>query len=721
MIKGKKHIDPHAFLASRTKRLPRYAYKLSEGNQYAYDVPMLDAPDIDENTMSVVIPFADGNRRDGVGDLLEVSGIVTERHRRNPCVLFDHGKQVTLPIGLAEDPETKAYTVFIDAIAKQASLRCFFYQGKGLRGIDKSADYDHALFCEQLFDLTAKRYVRSGSIGYQVISAYPIQADYQTGTPQGMHLLKTLMLEGSLVVMPCNQDTVRKALCLTKVCGKPMSPMLVKSLSTYAPPRKVQVGYQGQKGIVEELRELPTELDVENARRGGVPVYESFGNNERVPIFRRVANTYNDNEEYAIYHDIPGRLSNDVRQRNDFHHNRDSEFLAVTPERQPSAIPPSSERKLRTLREGTAAAPPALQRELRERGIVKDRELPEDPIPFKKLKALRNKYRAKEFPHGQPEQGERVILVRGSGKQTAVASGKYRRSAQEISPHTVKLDENGITYGYADDAPGTISRRSHLPKGGPNTEQVIAGYQHPADQPILADALADDGFHEAAETIRSGKEGDPEFTALLHHLRNPIKKKRTKEFPHGQPPEGARIIYSGHDGLTPHGKPVSGNYHRNPQSELYPHQPTLDEPIRSSSGRVALDHLLLNDEDPGSIYIEDQLPQTTTPDIGAVAGGYEGEHHVMADAYDDAGDPETAARIREDPSYAEVLAHMHQQRNKKAIGNDRGGQIKVPRNNELNRQNVPPPEWIAGEGAVCKNLKSLRAKYKRNSRRGDQG
>ncbi len=230
--------DISSILNAREKRLnPSYSYKLSDVGSYGLDVAVLNGMDIDTEEMSVVIPFADGSRRDGVGDLLEVAGINTERHRMNPICLFDHGKQITLPIGLAEDPRTKQYTVSIDPVAKTARCKCFFYQS--------SKDKEHGLFCEQLFDLMAKRFVRAGSIGYQVIHAREIGPDYDRGVPKGLHLLSTLMLEASAVVMPANMDTVRKTLSMPRICGKPLSPMLVKSLTPYLGEKKhtVTSGY----------------------------------------------------------------------------------------------------------------------------------------------------------------------------------------------------------------------------------------------------------------------------------------------------------------------------------------------------------------------------------------------------------------------------------------------------------------------------------------------
>jgi hypothetical protein len=235
-------------------------YKLAAGpmaGNYGLDVA-IGEPQIDESRMAIKIPYANGERRDGVGDLLDVGGIQLWRHRANPICLFDHGKVqgnsgTTLPIGTCEDPDTKAYRNEIDVLAKTAAAWNFFYSGTGLNGVPVAEEYSHALFCEQLFDMTVKRILRGGSIGYQNIKTLPLQADYQTGTPAGQHLLVTLMLEFSLVVLPANGDTVMKSFPSVDayneweesvrrnlsrgylVCGKALSPVLHKSLATYVP------------------------------------------------------------------------------------------------------------------------------------------------------------------------------------------------------------------------------------------------------------------------------------------------------------------------------------------------------------------------------------------------------------------------------------------------------------------------------------------------------
>ena len=248
-------IDALSILDSRTKNIPGFGYKL-QGGHFGLDTTAGDL-NVNESEMSILIPFADGNRRDGVGDLLEVTGIDLTRHSANPFVLFDHGKKVDLPIGLAQD-KSGQYMVEIDSVAKTARGKCFMYQS-----MKKS---EHLEFCEQLFDLAAKKFIRAGSIGYQVQQAMQLPADYMRGTPQGLHLVKVLMLEFSLVVLPANADTVVKVLSMPKICGKKLSPYLVKSLEGYAPTRKAQLGWEGKAGPRELTHDEPNNPNLIIAR-----------------------------------------------------------------------------------------------------------------------------------------------------------------------------------------------------------------------------------------------------------------------------------------------------------------------------------------------------------------------------------------------------------------------------------------------------------------------
>jgi Family of unknown function (DUF6496) len=234
----------------------RLSYKLlgPDGNptsNYAIDTPFDGIPDKDENKMSVWIKFVDGSRRDGVGDRTEVAGINTERHRLNPISLFDHGKQVILPIGLALDRDTQAYTVEIDPQLKTGRANIFFYQGPtDFEGYDgpqhKNFDKNqHAQFCEQLYDLICQGLIRAGSFSYQILHAKELSADFERGIQAGKHLIATLLLELGPTVIPANMDTVRKMLDHSFLsCGKPLTPVFCKSLQPYSTAHAVQLGYE---------------------------------------------------------------------------------------------------------------------------------------------------------------------------------------------------------------------------------------------------------------------------------------------------------------------------------------------------------------------------------------------------------------------------------------------------------------------------------------------
>ncbi len=251
----------HDILDARTKDLsgPGVCYKLG-GTSLMYGMDVADMSDQppNEQEMSFVLPFANGQRRDGVGDLLEVGGIDLERHQKNAINLFDHGKHVALPIGMSwERDETgkydpSRYTVQLDPNNQTAITKCFVWQGcdDGLIASSTPGLKDHAVCCEQYFHMIVKRMLGCGSIGYQIIDGQEIPPDFQRGVPKGVHLRRVRMLEASLVVLPANMDTVpkhkalewvREVLAMPRMCGKPLSPVLVKSLTPHLPEQTTTV------------------------------------------------------------------------------------------------------------------------------------------------------------------------------------------------------------------------------------------------------------------------------------------------------------------------------------------------------------------------------------------------------------------------------------------------------------------------------------------------
>lgn len=249
----------------------QFSYKLAGG--YALDIPVVGDLDIDESEMSMWLPAADGNRRDGVGDVVDVEGINTSRHVKNSIIGFDHFKNIHLPIARSRrDPkDISSYTFKIDVLAKTAGARIFFYQGQsncGLTGSCKSGT--HSQFCGEIFDMACQGFVGSGSIGYSVISGESLAPDYMSGLPQGLHLKKILLLEISLVVLPANMDTVgktdkylgaldyiSKALTGGRILGKQPSEYFKKAFTPYLPTTKTQVvsGYSTKQLKVPNYRE----------------------------------------------------------------------------------------------------------------------------------------------------------------------------------------------------------------------------------------------------------------------------------------------------------------------------------------------------------------------------------------------------------------------------------------------------------------------------------
>ncbi len=416
---------------------PGFSYEHTPG-QFGLDT-LISQPQIDEARMMVVIPFADGKHRDGVGDLLEVGGIELSRHKVNPIALYDHGKSVTLPIGMAEDPDTRAYTVRIDQAARGADAPTFFYQGKGMSGVSREDEYHHAVFCGQLFDLMAQRYVRGGSIGYTVIAARELPADYESGTPKGLHLLSVKMLELSAVVLPANQDTVAKSLAdyraklsdtarqilsMRLVMGKPLSSHLVKSLTPFVQDTRTFTGYRGKAVSPDDRAVRDTLID---------SLKNVLKEVEVGPDYQRLF--WHPGEQCAWWESFDGDDENQVRR------------IAETLEKVPGV------KKVRVESESSPKGTGWVQ--LYPVPKYATKALPPSPIPSsrKALAAIRKKYRPvkrlrRTLKKGVP--GSAVLYV--SKKDLETVKSKAHGMGMKLtwladSPHGVKVKLTGTDEG----------------------------------------------------------------------------------------------------------------------------------------------------------------------------------------------------------------------------------------------------------------------------------
>lgn len=150
--------------------------------------------DIDPETMSIRFKFADGNDRDEANDLVNVEGIDTSLHKKNPIVVFND--QV---VGLCEDHEGN-YTVEIDKAKKQAWCRVYFYAGEGFLG-DAG---------QSIFYAVAGGLIRGASYNGRIIESEPHYepSEYDDVT-EGRTINRFKLLSVRLSGLPMSFSTIR--------------------------------------------------------------------------------------------------------------------------------------------------------------------------------------------------------------------------------------------------------------------------------------------------------------------------------------------------------------------------------------------------------------------------------------------------------------------------------------------------------------------------------
>lgn len=169
---------------------------------FAQDLPIVGTPQFNDEEMSITFPFAASHGRDRVGDFLDVRGIDTTNHRRNPVAFIDHGKipDMTLPIGKCEDPHGN-YTV-----------RIYPEQGLAVATVFLDRNPKNKV-AQQIYNLFKQKILRAGSIGYRPLNKpQRLAADPDSGTPAGNLLDRVELLEVTLTGLPANGDAVRATL-----------------------------------------------------------------------------------------------------------------------------------------------------------------------------------------------------------------------------------------------------------------------------------------------------------------------------------------------------------------------------------------------------------------------------------------------------------------------------------------------------------------------------
>lgn len=102
------------------------------------------------------------------GEVILPTGVMLGNYANNPVVMWDHGKEVSLPIGISEDPSGE-----LDIIRGQDSIDARTYFAKSFK------------FAGQIFALIDEKVIRATSIG-----VIPVQvAEYQS--PSGQKVMVT--------------------------------------------------------------------------------------------------------------------------------------------------------------------------------------------------------------------------------------------------------------------------------------------------------------------------------------------------------------------------------------------------------------------------------------------------------------------------------------------------------------------------------------------------
>jgi phage head maturation protease len=169
--------------------------------------------------------------RDRQGDILDVAGLDTSDHERNPVVLLDHGKYYPLPIGVTRTPEG-LYTVEVDPIAGEVWQTTHFSQKSQV--------------AEQVFALIAEGVMRGNSIGFRMVEADHLQPDMERGFQRnkdgdaGKLIKRSELVECSWCGVPVNPEAARAAVGKSW-CGKSLADPIRNAFRRYLPTGKAVV------------------------------------------------------------------------------------------------------------------------------------------------------------------------------------------------------------------------------------------------------------------------------------------------------------------------------------------------------------------------------------------------------------------------------------------------------------------------------------------------
>lgn len=232
-----------------------YGVALLKSGPASFAAPALAEPGVvDRREMSVECVLTTP-ARDRQGDIVEPRGCDAREHRLNPVVMFHHGRDHHLPIGKAEGPE--GYTVRLD----------------GDRLIGKTYFSQSDRFASDVFGLVAENILRGVSIGFDPAEDGPRQKSVEIlgDSPNldrpAMRFKAWKLLEYSHTPIGVNREAVTGVVRKALDGSRPCHPLLVKSLTPFAAPRRATV--TGGFARVEKAMPQPQDDEYEDETPGG--------------------------------------------------------------------------------------------------------------------------------------------------------------------------------------------------------------------------------------------------------------------------------------------------------------------------------------------------------------------------------------------------------------------------------------------------------------------
>jgi hypothetical protein len=204
-----------------------YTYKAGSGTEALVHLGDDNEITTDDKEVSASGILASGSR-DRQGDVIHCAGVDFTEHRWNPIVLWDHGKQYNLPIGLTET-EDGHYTVEYHPREDIITQKSFFAPTK---------------FARQIYSLIRGRYIRANSVALKDLEVDRLPPDPEQGHfKPGKHIIRSMLAEVTWTPLPANPDAVASLVGKGRIAGEgyqdeALHPLILKSFEPFVPARK---------------------------------------------------------------------------------------------------------------------------------------------------------------------------------------------------------------------------------------------------------------------------------------------------------------------------------------------------------------------------------------------------------------------------------------------------------------------------------------------------